>query len=174
MKKLATSLFLALVIAVPASAANLSAQDVAALDAIIDQSNAAFLRADAAGIADVTSERLLEAVGGRDKYIESIQAGMKAAQAQGITVVSHHMDAPTAPILADGFILSVVKEVTVMASHGRQLRNDGFTVVVRPARGGAWKLIGGNGVAQNPGVISMLYPGFPADYKFPPYTTVPQ
>ena len=27
--------------------------------------------------------------------------------------------------------------------------------------------------AQNPGVISMLYPGFPVDYKFPPYTMVP-
>ena len=99
-------------VAVPAFAASLSARDVAVLDTVIDQSNAAFLRSDAAGIADVTSERLLEAVGGRDKYIESIQAGMKAVQAQGLTVVSHHMDAPTAPILADGFILSVVKEVT--------------------------------------------------------------
>jgi hypothetical protein len=174
MKKLATGLVLALLCAAPACAANLSAQDVAALDAIIDQSNAAFMRSDAAGIADVTSERLLQAVGGRGKYIESIQAGMKAVQAQGITIVSHHMDAPTAPILADGFMVSVVKEVTVMASHGRQLRNDGFTVVVRPEQGGAWKLIGGNGVAQNPGVIATLYPGFPTDYKFPPYTTVPQ
>lgn len=174
MKKLVASLLLALLVAAPAFAADLSAQDVAALDAVIDQSNAAFLRSDAAGIADVTSERLLQAVGGRGNYIESIQAGMKAVQAQGITIVSHHVDAPTAPILADGFMVSIVKEVTVMTSHGRQLRNDGFTVVVRPEHGGAWNLIGGNGVAQNPGVIAMLYPGFPAAYKFPPYTTVPQ
>lgn len=174
MKKLAISILLALVVVAPTFAASLSAKDVAALDAIIDQSNAAFLRSDALGIANVTSERLLQAVGGRDKYIESIQVGMKAVQAQGITIVSHHMDAPTAPILADGFIVAVVKEVTVMASRGRQLRNDGFTVVMRPEHGGAWKLIGGNGVAQNPGVIAMLYPGFPTDYRFPPYTTTPQ
>ena len=77
-------------------------------------------------------------------------------------------------ILADGYVSAVVREVTVMASHGRQLRNEGFTVVVRPVRGGAWKLIGGSGVAQNPGVVSMLYPGFPAGYQFPPYKTVPQ
>ena len=172
MKKLA-SLLLCVALAVPALATTLTPTDVSALDGVIEQSNAAFLRGDATGIADVTSERLLQAVGGRDKYIESMQAGMKAVQAQGITIVSHHMEPPTAPILADGFLVSVVKEVTVMESHGRQLRNDGFTVVVRPARGGAWKLIGGNGVAQNPSVMAMLFPGFPADYKFPPYTTKP-
>ncbi len=173
MKKLLTKALLASLLAVPAFAASLSAQDVTAVDAVIDQSNAAFARSDAAGVADVTSERVLEAVGGRAKYIESIQAGMKAIKTQGITIVSHHMDPPTPPITASGFLICVVKEVTVMASHGRKFRNDGFTIVVRPVHGGPWKLIGGNGVSQNPGVMSKLYPGFPADYKFPPYMNGP-
>ena len=118
-------------------------------------------------------DALRQAVGGRDKYVDSIQAGMKAAQAQGIKFVSHTTEPPTPPVKAGEFIIAVVKETTVMELHGRKARNDGFTVVVRRAAGGPWKLIGGNGVAQNPGVIAMLYPGFPTDYKFPPYTTTP-
>jgi hypothetical protein len=153
--------------------ADLSPKDVAALDATMDQSNAAFYRSDAEGIADVSSERLIQAVGGRGKHIEDLQGVMATIRAQGIQVVSHHTDPPSAPISADGFIVTVVKEKTILESHGRRIRNDGFTVAVRPTAGGAWKLIGGGGVAQNPGVISMLYPGFPVDYKFPPYTMVP-
>jgi hypothetical protein len=157
----------------PAFGADLSAKDIAAIDKTIDDSNAAFLRSDAAAIGDLTSERLMEAVGGRDKYVESIAAAIKAVNAQGIKVVSHTMVAPTPPIKAGNFIVTVVKEVTVMEARGRQMRNDGFTVLVRPAAGGPWKLIGGNGVSQNPGVVAMLYPGIPTDYKFPPYTTRP-
>lgn len=173
MKKCLACLVLALQLVLPAFGAELSAKDIAAIDKTIEDSNAAFLRSDAAAVANATSERLMEAVGGRDKYLESIQAGIKAIDAQGIKFLSHTMDAPTPPIKAGNFILAVVKETTVMEARGRQMRNDGFTIAVRPAAGGPWKLIGGNGVSQNPGVIAMLYPGFPADYKFPPYTTRP-
>ena len=173
MKSLLAFLIFVAQFVTPAFAAPMPAKDVAEINKVIDDSNAAFMRSDAVTIADDTSDRLMQAVGGRDKYVESIQAGMKSTQAQGIKVVSHTAETPTPPIKAGEFIIAVVKEVTVMTSHGRQLRNDGFTVVVRRAAGGPWKLIGGSGVAQNPGVIAMLYPGFPADYKFPPYTTTP-
>jgi len=173
MKRLLALLALAILPLVPAFAADLSAKDVAAIDKVMAESNAAFLRSDAAGVADTTADRLLAAVGGRAAYIASIEGATKVAQVQGIQVVSHTAEPPTAPVKAGDFIVSVVKEVTVMESHGRKLRNDGFTVVVRPAAGGAWKLIGGAGVAQNPGVIAMLYPGFPKDYKFPPFTNTP-
>ncbi len=173
MKTLLASAALIAQLALPAFAADLSAKDVAAIEKVIEASNAAFLRGDAGAIADVTSERLLEAVGGRAKYVESIQAGIAGVHAQGITIVSHAEEPPAPPVKAGAFIVSVVKETTIMEARGRKMRNDGFTVVVRPAAGGPWKLIGGNGVSQNPGVMAMLYPGFPEDYKFPPYTTVP-
>lgn len=153
--------------------ATLTPKDVAAINSVIDQSNAAFFRADADGIADVSSERLMDATGGRARYIETMRGVMATIKAQGIQIVSHEVQPPTPPVIADGFMVTVVKESTIMQSHGRRMRNDGFTVAVRPVAGGTWKLIGGSGVVQNPGVMTMLYPGFPPDYKFPPYTTTP-
>jgi len=173
MKRFLATLLLAIQVSLPAFGADLSTKDAAALTEVIDQCNAAFFRSDASGIADVTADRLLQAVGGRDKYVESVQGGIKAAQSTGLKLVSHHGEPPTAPVKADGFLVVIVKETNVMEARGKQFRSEGFTVAVRPAAGGRWKLIGGNGISQNPGIVAMLYPGFPADYKFPPYTTTP-
>ncbi len=156
-----------------AFAARLSANDVAAVDAAIDKSNAALVRGDVDGVVDSTADQLLGAMGGRAKYAAAVQGIVKTMKDLDLRVASHTMEPPTEPVKAGDWLVTVVKESTVMETRGRRVRTDGFTVAVRPAAGGRWKLIGGKGIAQAPGIMAELFPGFPANYKFPAFVDTP-
>ncbi len=160
----------ALFVVAPAFAAGLSAKDADAVRAAITRSNDALVRGDVDTVVDCTADPLVAAIGGRDRYAPAIRNTVKMMRDHDLHVVSHTMEPPGAPVTADGFLVTVVRESTVMSSHGQRSRTDGFTVAVRPVTGGPWKLIGGKGIAQAPQVMQQLFPGFPANYVFPPFT----
>jgi hypothetical protein len=170
MKRIAACLFLLLQLAVPAFADALPASDAAA---VIERNNVASKAGDVDTVVDCTASQIIAAVGGQAKYAAGIRGALTMMKAQDVRIVSHQMDAPSAPVRAGASLIVVVKEVTVLESHGRRIRTDGFTVAVRPAAGGAWKLIGGSGISQHPEIVPELFPGFPANYKFPPFTNTP-
>lgn len=173
MKRLLIAWCLAAGMALPAAAAPLAPADAAALTATIDAFSASFLRGDADAMADAMADPLLAVLGGRAKSVEGIQSSLKMIAAQGVKVVSHQIGRPGTPVRAGDALIVVVPETTVMAMQGKQAKVEGFTVGVRPAAGGAWKLIGGEGVSHSPGIIAKLYPGFPSDYVFPEFKTTP-
>ena len=171
MKNLLAAAIVAVGLLIQAHAAPQSAPDQEAIVKSLDESNAAFLRRDAEALANLTFDRLLQVAGGRSAYVQSLKAGFQGADAQQIRVVSHTIGALEGPTRAGEYIVYIVPEVTVMESRGRKAQTDGYTLAIRKASGGKWQLVGGGGIAQNPGILQVILPGLPKQFRLPSYST---
>lgn len=171
MKNVLAAAIVAVGLMVQAHAAPQSTPDQEAIVKSMDESNAAFLRRDAEALANQTFDRLLQVVGGRSAYIQSLKSGFQAMDEQQIRIVSHTIGALDGPTRAGEYIVYVVPEVTVMESRGRKAQTDGYTLAVRKASGGNWQLIGGGGIVQNPGILQVILPSLPKQFRLPSYST---
>ena len=167
MKQLWFSLVFAALLNAPALGATITQNDRTAILTAIDTTNAAFARRDPEAVADLTFDKLMDAIGGRAKYIEALKSSFKTIDAEVVKIVSHKADVRNDVTFADGYYICVVNEVTDMNLRGQNVRNIAFTLAIRKGTEGPWKLIGGNGISQNPRILTFLFAGLPADFKIP-------
>ena len=110
-----------------------------------NQLNDAMLAGDYEKAADLTYPKLIELIGGRDKYLDVLRSGMKQMQSEAFRVISSVSDEPT-QIIEDGAdVYAVLPNTMKMKVSEGVLVGESSVIGVSTDRGERWTFISSGG-----------------------------
>ena len=136
-------------------------QALANLKTQAGQMCAAVTTKDISALADFTHPKVVEAVGGRQKFIDAVNA----VGASGMTIQSVEISSyPTEWKDAGSDFYAVLGKVTkITAPNGQKMKMTGSLLAISSDRGKTWKFVEGT----ERGKIVSMFPKLPADLTLP-------
>jgi hypothetical protein len=85
--------------------------------------------------------KLVEAAGGRDKFITTLDGTMRQMKSAGGELVGYEIGEPGAPIEIDNRLFSVVPTEITMKLRGKPMSEKGSILAVSEDKGSNWKFV---------------------------------
>jgi hypothetical protein len=125
----------------------------------------AMIAQDFGKLADFTFPKIVAGMGGREKMIEKLKAGVEEMKNAGYGFNTFHVDAPTAIADAGNDIVAVVPQSLEMTVPGGKLTAKSYLIGLSSDQGQTWTFIDGAGIDAKS--LKTLLPNFPKDVKLP-------
>lgn len=106
-----------------------------------DRMGAAFSANDFDEFTDYMYPKLIEAAGGRDKFISTLNASMDQAKSTGFELGGYEIGEPTPAIEIDNQIFSVLPTKTTMKFPSKTVTEQGSILAVSEDKGESWKFV---------------------------------
>lgn len=168
MKYLSALLF-ALLLSVNAIAGTLSAPEVTALSAKIDEMMAMYQKGDAQALVAETHPSAYKIAGSKELFEKGARKAIADMAQYGIKFISSENGTPSKTYKAGDEEVCFVPRVSLMEVGGQKVRSAGFMVAIRQAGGTQWKFLDGAGIADNPGLLYTLLPKLERGITLPPH-----
>jgi hypothetical protein len=140
--------------------ANLSAQAKAMTEAVLAK--------DHARLADLSHPALIEKLGGKEKYVQTVERVSGEIEGQGFKIASVACQEPTDPVEAAGDRYAIVPTNTEMTGPGGvKMKLAGYLIAASADGGRNWKFIDGAGVKGDRAKLKQLLPNFPDSLALP-------
>jgi hypothetical protein len=151
---------------------NRSATDLDAarshLIAQADEVGRAMIEKDHNTMARLTNPAIIEAIGGRTKFIEAIQKVENDAQKTGIRFTGIRMSEPSPILESSGQLYATAPYVlSFKGPGGAEETQSSFLLGISTSGGKVWTFVDGQGVTKNPGAVRQLLK-LPAELELPP------
>jgi hypothetical protein len=129
----------------------------------------AFKRFEVRPVVDMMYPPIVEAFGGRDKYVALGEAGMAQLVSEGMKVERLSLGEPT-KTYRDGprSICFVPKEMVLSFFHGGAVSRGYLVAIHDPRVSPEWTFLDSDAFKRNPDLMRKLFPGLPADVQTPP------
>jgi hypothetical protein len=138
------------------------------LKAQADSIRHAALNEDHEEMAAFTYPAVVEAVGGRAKFVQKLEKGVAEMRAQGFKFKDIALGEPSGPVEASGELYAVVPErLELTGPRGASGTTASYLIGVSGDRGVSWKFIDGNGVAGDRKKLKQVLPHFPDGLDLP-------
>lgn len=116
-------------------------------------------------IVRLTYPKVVEMLGGKEKMISVIQAGMEGMQSRGMKITSITTGEPGPVTVSGDKMYSIVPTSMVITAPDAKMSQNSYLLAVSSDKGATWQFLDGTGI--NPGSIKLVLPDFPADFKLP-------
>jgi hypothetical protein len=129
----------------------------------------AFRRLEVRPVVEMMYPPVVEAFGGREKYVALGEAAMAQLFAEGMKVERLNLGEPT-KTYRDGprSICFVPKEMVLSFFHGGVVSR-GYLVAIHDARvSPEWTFLDSDAFKREPGLMRKMFPGLPDDVQTPP------
>lgn len=129
----------------------------------------AFKRQEVRPVVDMMYPPIVEAFGGREKYIAIGEAAMAQLVSEGMKVERLSLGEPT-KTYRDGqrSICFVPKDMVLSFFHGGVVSR-GYLVAIHDARvSPEWTFLDSDAFKKDPGLMRKMFPGLPNDIETPP------
>jgi len=136
------------------------------IKAAAERTNKALIAGDYATVADLTTPKLVQLLGGRSELIAMMQATVAHMKAQGVLFKSAAIGNPT-DVLANktGQLFAIVPfSLSVSVPQGIATQKS-FLIANSIDRGRTWKFVDGGNV--EPATLGQVFPDLPAALKLP-------
>jgi hypothetical protein len=172
MKRLIGRLFPALLLAtmlIPLAAADKSPD--ASPEAIRKTAQAcadALLKGDYPTFVQYTHPKIVAMVGGSDKMVEMIKSGMEAMKAQGMSIDTYKIEAPTGTIASGDDLTAIVPTLLQMSNKSQKITQKSYLLAISSDNGKHWTFVDGAGL--NDETLKTVIPNPPKELKLPAKT----
>lgn len=106
-----------------------------------DEMGKAFLAKDFDKFTDFMYLKLIEAAGGREKFISTFNSSMQQIGSTGLEVISYEVGEPSQAIEIDNQVFAVLPTKTVMKISQRMATDEGSIIAVSDDKGSNWKFV---------------------------------
>lgn len=130
----------------------------------VEELNTALMKEDFGKVVDLTHARVVELMGGRDKVVSVMQAGIREMKSQGIGFKSLKVDDPSDIVPAGTELYAVVVFQFEMKVPGGKLTSKSFVIGVSPDAGKTWTFINGDIDVKQ---VKQVLPNLPDKLKLP-------
>ena len=151
-----------------ALAATLSAAEIEKLRAEIASITSSVEHGNADLLITKTHPSLYALMGGAENFEQVTREVVSQIPASGVKFLSSSVGTPTQTYPAGDEEVCFVPKTNVMEVQGKKAKSTGFMIAIRPAKGGTWLYLDGNGLRENPELLYQLLP------KLEPGITLPQ
>jgi hypothetical protein len=126
----------------------------------------AMLTEDFKTLTDFTFPKLVEILGGPDRMIERLKAGMEQMKKSGYAFKSYDVQVPKQIVDSGSDIIAIVPQIIVMTVPTGTLTQKGYLIAVSSDQGGHWTFL--DSAAVDDEKLKVLLPKFPPELKLPP------
>jgi hypothetical protein len=138
------------------------------LEAQANEAGQAVIQEDHAKMAELTLPALVEALGGRAKYIKKLESIATEMKGKGFRPKRVNVKDPSPLVQGGGEFYAVVpSELELSGPGGATGRQSFYMVAVSKDQGATWKFIDGAGVGGDRGKLKKLLPNFPDGLTLP-------
>lgn len=129
----------------------------------------AFKRSDMPAMVDLMYPVVVEATGGRSKYIALGEAALLEVSAKGLKIDQYTLGSPTKTYRAgDKFVCFFPSEMIASVKETR-VRSRGYLVAVYDRKASSeWTFLDSTAFRKNPSLLRELFPELPAGVQTPP------
>jgi hypothetical protein len=125
----------------------------------------ATLAGDFEKLADLTFPKVVEAVGGKAKFIEAGNAFMQVLESKGWKFTDYKLDAPAETVGTDDHLFGLVKATLYMSLPQGKLTQETYLLGISTDKGKTWKFVDGAGMADPK--AKKLLPTLPKSLQLP-------
>jgi hypothetical protein len=136
----------------------------AAVKTDVEAINDALLHGDFDKVADLTHPKVLEMMGGRDKAIDVMRAGMRKMTAEGFAFLAAKVDEPSDPVAGGVDLYVVVPYLMSMKVPGGTMHKRTFVIGQSTDGGKTWRYVNGD---LDVAVVRRVLPDLPDGLKLP-------
>lgn len=132
----------------------------------------AFKRSDVPAIVDMMYPKVVEATGGRDKYIALADAVLTEMSSKGLKIDHYTLGQPSKTYRAgDKFVCFFPTEMIASRQEVR-VRSRGYLVAVYDRKASSeWTFLDSAAFRKNPSLLREIFPELPAGVETPPTGT---
>ena len=115
-----------------------------------------------------THKSLISMMGGKEKYSQVIESGVRLFQEQEIEFLGAEVGIPSQLYDAGEDEVSIVPRISIMTVQGQAIQDRGFVVAIRP-KGSVdnWSFLNGAGLRRNRDSLWNLLPNLEKDIDLP-------
>jgi hypothetical protein len=123
----------------------------------------AMLKGDLETFANYTNPKLIELMGGRQKFIDAIKQGNAEMKAQKSAITGFSTRAPEGVVKGGNDLYAVVPMTLTVTQRDAKVSHEGYLVAVSSDGGAKWTFITGDERAK----LKEILPNLPEDLKLP-------
>jgi hypothetical protein len=123
----------------------------------------AMLKGDLETFANFTHPKLIELMGGRQKFIEAIKQGNAEMKAQKSAITGFSTRAPEGVVKGGNDLFAVVPMTLTVSQRDAKIKQEGYMVAVSSDGGTKWTFITGDERAK----LKEILPNLPDELKLP-------
>ena len=127
----------------------------------------AFVAGDLDRLADKTHPRVVEMIGGREKFRKAIEDGFADMKAKGQEFHSLTVGKPEKLVRSNFSLFAIIPQRLVFKTPQGKLWHEGCLIAVSSDEGRTWTFVDGAGAAK--GNIEIVLPDFPKDLQIPKF-----
>jgi hypothetical protein len=123
----------------------------------------AMLKGDLETFANFTHPKLIELMGGRQKFIDAIKLGNAEMKAQKSAITGFNTGAPEGVVKGGNDLFAVVPMTLTVTQRDTKISHEGYLVAVSSDGGTKWTFITGDERAK----LKEILPNLPEELKLP-------
>lgn len=153
--------------AAPVASSALPAAEAAAVYALVEATNKAFMAGDVDTIIASMFEPELQASGGAKVVRELTLSAMNELKQNGVRIESSAVGQPGAPSAAGRYTIVLVPRSMLMSLPGKRINIKSYMLAVRDGATGPWRLLDGSGFHGDIEALQKVFPDLPAHIVLP-------
>ena len=128
----------------------------------------AVLREDHSKVAELTCHRVVEGLGGREKFIERLTTIAADMKRSGFRFASMKISIPRDFRESSGELYSIIpQDLQLISSNGDRIDKHGYLIGTSFDRGATWRFLDGQGIGTDRKRLELVLPNFPKDLPLP-------